>query len=187
LEKDLYFCRPKFEEMSGLFTIPINGLKEGHHTFDFEIDKKFFDMFEGSEIGEGGLVAIAEIDKRSSHFEMDIKISGKVRVCCDRCLEMFDFPLECENRLIVKTGTERDESDPEIIIIPVNEPELDLKQYIYEFIYLALPIQKIHPVDEKGESTCDPVMIQRLKEHLVEEESKNDPRWDELKKLMNDN
>jgi hypothetical protein len=30
-------------------------------------------------------------------------------------------------------------------------------------------------------------MLQKLKEHLVEEEAGNDPRWDELKKLMNDN
>ncbi len=39
--------------MSGLFTIPVSGFKEGHHTFDFEIDKEFFELFEESEI-EGG-------------------------------------------------------------------------------------------------------------------------------------
>ncbi len=173
--------------MTELFTIPAGGLKEGRHTFDFEINKRFFDIFEESEIKEGELVAFIEIEKGSAHLDMDVRISGTVRICCDRCLEMFDFPLESENRLLVKFGDTRDDIDPEIITIPRDEYDLDLKQYFYEFIYLALPIQRIHPDDETGKSTCDPVMLQKLKEHLIEEEIKIDPRWDELKKLMNDN
>jgi uncharacterized metal-binding protein YceD (DUF177 family) len=173
--------------MSGLFTIPVSGIKEGHHTIKFEINKEFFDLFEESEIKDGELIAIAGIEKSSTHLDLDIKISGKVRVCCDRCLEMFDQPMECENRLLVKFGHEKDESDPEIITLPRDEHELDLKQYFYEFIHLALPIQRIHPDNAEGISTCDPAMLQKLKEHLVEEDSGTDPRWDELKKLMNDN
>jgi uncharacterized metal-binding protein YceD (DUF177 family) len=100
---------------------------------------------------------------------------------------MYDHPVECENRLLVKFGTGKDESDPEIITLPRDEDELDLRQYLYEYIHLALPIQRIHPDDAKGESTCDPSMLLKLKEHLVVEEIKSDPRWDELKKLINDN
>jgi uncharacterized metal-binding protein YceD (DUF177 family) len=173
--------------MAELFNIPVSGLKEGHHTFDFEIDKAFFEMFEESEIEEGVLVAVTEIEKGSSYLDLEIKISGTVRICCDRCLEMFDFPVECTNRLLVKFGDARDDNDPEIITIPRDEYDLDLKQYFYEFIYLALPIQRIHPDDAEGNSTCDPIMLQKLREHLIEEEIKIDPRWDELKKLMNDN
>ena len=36
--------------MSGLFIIPLSGLKEGRHCYDFEINKKFFDQLEESEI-----------------------------------------------------------------------------------------------------------------------------------------
>jgi uncharacterized metal-binding protein YceD (DUF177 family) len=100
---------------------------------------------------------------------------------------MFDHPLECDNRLIVKFGNDADFGDPEIITLARDENELDLRQYLYEFIHLALPIQRIHPDDKNGESTCDPVMLQKLREHLVREEESNDQRWDELKKLMNDN
>jgi uncharacterized protein len=173
--------------MSGLFAIPVSGIKDGHHIFEFEINKAFFDLFEESEIKEGELIAIVEVEKSSSHLDLDIRISGNVRICCDRCLEMFDHPVECENRLLVKFGHIKDDNDLEIITVPHDEYELDLKQYIYEFIHLALPIQRIHPDDAKGISTCDPVMLQKLKEHLVEEVTGNDPRWDELKKLMNDN
>jgi uncharacterized metal-binding protein YceD (DUF177 family) len=173
--------------MSGLYAIPVSGIKEGDHLFEFEIKKAFFDLFEESEIKEGELIVVAEIEKSPSHLDLNIRISGKVRICCDRCLEMFDHPVDCENRLLVKFGNKKDESDPEVIAIARDEHELDLKQYLYEFIHLALPIKRLHPDDAKGMSTCDPVMLQKLKEHLVEEETGNDPGWDKLKNLINDN
>ena len=173
--------------MSGSYTIGISGLKEGRHTIDFEIDNKFFESFEESEIKEGSLFANIELEKRSSHIDLFIRISGKVKVCCDRCLEMFFYPVECENRLLVKLGKKIEDSDPDIISLTTDEHELDLQQHFYEYIHLALPIKRVHPDDENGNSTCDPVMLKKLKELIVEEENENDPRWDELKKLMNDN
>jgi uncharacterized protein len=173
--------------MSRTYAIPLSGLKEGRHTFDFEIDKEFFEQFEESEVKEGSLIAKIEMDKRTTHSDLSIMISGTVRVCCDRCLEMFSHPVVCENRLLVKFGKSMDDIDPDIIFIPFDEHELDLKQHIYEFIYLALPIKRVHPEDKNGKSTCDPLMLEKLEEHIIEEENDSDPRWDELKKLMNDN
>jgi uncharacterized protein len=173
--------------MSQSYTIPLSGLKEGRHTFDFEIDKEFFEKFEESEIKEGRLIANIEMDKRSSHSDIQIRITGSVRICCDRCLEMFFQPVYCENRLLVNFGKRIEDSDPDILSVPADEHELDLKQHIYEFIYLALPIKRVHPDDKMGNSTCDPVMLKKLDEFIIEEEIKIDPRWEELKKLMNDN
>jgi uncharacterized protein len=173
--------------MSGSYSIPLSGLKEGRHAIDFEIGKEFFEQFEESEVKEGSLIAIIEIDKRSSHSDLVIRISGSVRICCDRCLEMFFQPVNCENRLLVKFGKSIEDSDPDIIPVPADENELDIKQHIYEFIHLALPIKRVHPDDKNGNSTCDPDMLKKLEELIVEEEIENDPRWDELKKLMNDN
>jgi uncharacterized protein len=173
--------------MSGLYTIPLVGLKEGRHTYDFEIGNKFFEQFEGSEIREGNLQVIAELDKRSSHFDLVIKIEGVVRVECDRCLEKYDQPLKSENRLLIKSGKERDDSEPDLLTIAADEYELDISQYIYEFTHLALPLKKVHPEDKKGKSTCNPEMLQKLNELVIDIEKTGDPRWDELKKLMNEN
>jgi len=173
--------------MSGSYTIIISGLNEGRHTIDFEIDNEFFESFEESEIKEGSLFAIIELEKRSSHIDLYIKISGKVKVSCDRCLEMFFYPLECENRILVKLGKKIEDCDPDIVSLTTDEHEFDLRQHFYEYIHLALPIKRVHPYDQKGNSTCDPVMMEKLNELTVEEENENDPRWDELKKLMNDN
>ena len=173
--------------MSLSYTIQLSGLKEGHHTIDFEIDKTFFEQFEESEVKEGSLVANVEIDKRSTHIDMIIKVSGNVRISCDRCLEMFSQPINSENRLLVKFEKSFEDADPDILSFPADANELDLQQQIYEFIMLALPIKRVHPVNKHGENTCDPVMLKKLEEFIIEEEKENDPRWDELKKLMNDN
>jgi uncharacterized metal-binding protein YceD (DUF177 family) len=42
----------------------------------------------------------------------------------------------------------------------------------------------MHPEDEEGKSNCDPEMLKTLSQHFAEDEE-SDPRWDELKKLMN--
>jgi uncharacterized metal-binding protein YceD (DUF177 family) len=172
--------------MSPTYNIPLSGLKEGLHTFDFEINKEFFEKFEGSEINEGELVAGITVEKRSTHADLRIKISGTVRIVCDRCLDMFDYPLSSENRILVKFATKSEEIDPDILYLPHGENELDLQQHIYEFIMLALPIRKIHPNDSDGKSKCNPAMLQKLND-LRAEEPESDPRWDQLKKLMNNN
>jgi uncharacterized protein len=174
--------------MSGSCIVPLIGLKEGRHAIDFEIGEEFFEEFEESEVKEGSLIAYVEVDKRSTHIDLLIRISGSVKVCCDRCLEMFFQPVDCKNRILVKFGKSIDDSsNPDILSVPVDEHELDLKQHIYEFIHLALPIKRVHPDDNKGNSTCDPLMLKKLEELIVEDEVENDPRWDELKKLINDN
>jgi len=173
--------------MSGFYTIPISGLREGKNTYDFGITREFFDQFEESEVKEGNLAVSVEADKSSSHMDLAIRIYGTVSISCDRCLGVFQQPLSCENRLLVKFGKVHDESDPDIITVPVDDNELDMAQYFYEYILLAMPIQRIHPDDSDGNSMCDPKMLSKLKEHTVNEEDNSDPRWDELKKLMNNN
>ena len=170
--------------MSGLYSIPVSGLKEGRHSYSFEIDNKFFELFDESEIREGGLVAEIELDKMSSHFDLRIRVSGKVLIACDRCLEMFEQSIDSDNRILFKSGKVWDEDDPDMVTIPTDEYELDLKQYIYEFIHLALPMQRVHPDDENGKSTCNPDMLKRIRRHSAERDDSSDPRWEELKKFL---
>jgi uncharacterized protein len=185
IEEAFIFLQTKKIMMSGLFAIPIGGLKEGHHYYDFKIDEAFFEQFVESEVKEGELTAVVEADKRSSHIDLTIRITGYVSISCDRCLALFSHPVECVNRLLVKFGRTHEDEDPDMITLPADEHDLDLKQYFYEYIMLALPIQRIHPDDSQGNSTGDPEMLKRLREHIVNDENETDPRWDELKKLRN--
>jgi len=173
--------------MSREYIIPIGGLKDGNHSFDFEIGNRFFENFEDSEVSKGDLKAGITLDKRSTHIDLLIRIEGKVEISCTRCLGILSWPVETENRLLVKYGSSMEEIDPDIIYLPHGENELDLEQHLYEDILLALPIRRIHPDDSEGNSTCDPEMMKKLEDLKTDEEHAGDPRWDELKKLMNDN
>ena len=62
-----------------------------------------------------------------------------------------------------------------------------LYEVITEFICISLPIRQVHPEDENGNLTCNPEMLMKLDEYLVEEdedEEEIDPRWDDLNKLL---
>lgn len=170
--------------MSGFFTIPVGGLKEGQNCFDFELDKGFLEQYEETEIQDAKLKAYVEAEKTSSHIDITVRITGVIDIACTRCLGVFSYPIDCENRLLVKFGQTDDESDPDIIIIPKDKHELNLMQYFYEYIFLALPIKRVHPDDKNGESTCDKEMIKKLSEYIVNGEGLADPRWDKLRCLM---
>jgi uncharacterized metal-binding protein YceD (DUF177 family) len=97
----------------------------------------------------------------------------------------FDLPISGDYRLIVKVGGhETGDEDDDIITIAANEHELDLQQYIYEYIALSLPIKRVHP-ELKGKSSCDPDTVKKLKKFLTDKESEDptDPRWNGLKNI----
>jgi len=162
------------------YIIPFSGLKAGNYDYSFEIDGRFFEEFEYSEIREGKLHVDCLLEKQDRMMIFSFRIKGAVRVICDRCAGEFDWPVEGKQQLIVKFGQEHTEEAEDILVITEKEHELDLSQYLYEYIHLLVPIRKIHGTDENGNSLCDPDVIRYIKE---EEEHPADPRWDILKKL----
>jgi len=95
---------------------------------------------------------------------------------CDRCLGKLRQPVGGEFRLIVKFGKTYAEESDEVVILPVAQTSLDVKQYIYEYINLLLPVKRVH----ENPDDCDSEMI-----HQLENYSKHatDPRWDALKNI----
>lgn len=174
------------------YDIAFKGLKEGLHQYNFEIDDKFFEQFENSLVVKGKVMANVTLTKQSTLLILDMEIEGSVELQCDRCLENYQQSVTNNNKMYVKFGTEAEDQSDEIIVISFDEHELNLAYYLYELIILGLPIQHVHPMDEQGNSTCDPEMLEKLNEYLVEEEDISseeddepiDERWSELKKLL---
>lgn len=165
------------------FIIPFIGLKAGNHSFTFEIDDKFFEHFEYSEIRKGKLHIDCLLEKQDRMMVLYFDIAGMVRVPCDRCAEEFDQHIEGRQKLIVKFGLDRTEESEEILVISEKEHELDVSQFLYEYIHLLLPIKKVHGTDENGNSLCDPEVIRYISE--IEDHPVVSPR-DMLKKLKDD-
>ena len=151
--------------------------------YDFDLDKEFFEEFEESEIKDSDVKVKASLIKRSAHMELELDIEGRVLIMCDRCLEDYWQDIESTNKMLLKFGKNWDEVDDEVIMIPADESSLDLRQILYEFAHLALPIQRVHYESANGESECDPLMLAKLDQHTIDKEENIDPRWKELGKL----
>lgn len=167
------------------FTIQFASLEPGSYDFNFSIDNKFFEKFSESEITQGKLNALIELQKQARMLIINFKINGIVRLTCDRCLDEFDQNIETEKRLIVKFGTETKEETDEIMTIPESEHSINVAQFIYEFIHLDLPTKRVHPDDEKGISHCNKEIINKLEEYKNTDNAieEVDPRWESLKKI----
>jgi uncharacterized metal-binding protein YceD (DUF177 family) len=169
------------------YTLPFSGLSEGKHQFDFTADDRFFAEFETSEVEKGELMIQVELEKRSTYLSLTFSIKGTVELVCDRCLENFNYPLESNRKLLVKFSEKQIEDEAELIYLHPNDFQVEIAQYIYEFVILSLPIRRVHPDGENGETLCDPVMIKKLEElryHGDNLDEPDDPRWNELRKFI---
>ncbi|MBE0655145.1 MAG: DUF177 domain-containing protein [Bacteroidales bacterium] len=169
------------------YLIPFYGLKEGIYDYQFSAGDDFFELFENPDIHGGNLTVLLTLYRKNQFLELTFRITGYLNITCDRCLDDFNHPVDVENLLIVRFGEDNEEISDTVLIISRDETRLNIAQYIYEFAALALPVQKIHPEDENGNSECNPEMINRLNNLYPGDKGKNDsitdPRWDILKDL----
>jgi len=167
------------------YVIPFTGLKDGNHTFNFILDDKFFEEFEGSEVKKGNVNVGINLVKNPRFIELNFKLDGEVEVMCDRCLDMFYLVIGYEETIYFRFGEESYEQSDNVIILSPKEHEIQTAQYLYEFVHLALPYKKIHP-DQNGEPGCNKTMLEKLN-NLKIDENKTDPRWDQLKEISDKN
>ena len=145
-----------------MFIIPLNGLTAGQHEYDWTVGKEFFEGFDNSEILDAELDAFVRVEKSGRYLGIDCEVTGDVTVECDRCLDELRMPIDVEIRLSVKYGEEESsdehrEGEREVIFIPATDAEFDMSQIIYDYVCLALPMQRIH---DEGE--CNPDALRYL-------------------------
>ncbi len=148
--------------MDDKFIIPLNGLAAGKKEFSWQAGKEFFEAFENTEILDAELDVTVVVEKSGRYFGVDCEIDGFVTVTCDRCLEDLEMPISADIMLSVKFGDEEasdehQEGEREIIFVPEGDSEYDMSQIIYDYVCLALPMQRYH---EEGE--CNPDAIKWL-------------------------
>jgi uncharacterized metal-binding protein YceD (DUF177 family) len=169
------------------YRIVYQGLSQGVHEFDIDIDNSFFENLEYSDIKKGNLKVNIVLHKKSSFLELDFQINGNVELLCDRCLDEYSQVIDYEGKLFVKFSESAGDLAENIICLLPSEHELDVSHYIYESISLSIPLKRVHPDDENGETTCNPEMLKNLDNYKIEEPTEDeniDPRWNDLKNLM---
>ncbi len=187
------FLQSQFQVVRKLqeYIINYEGLKTGSHTFDFQIKDDFFrEFFDGeTEFSHADLKVIVHLLKDPTMLVFDFEIPGTVNLCCDRCLDDFRQPIEIRQKLIVKFGEEDLDDDDTMITLPRSEYEINLAPYIYDYIMLAIPMKRLCQNDVSGSKICNQDMVERIKayENSGQSTKESDPRWDALKKLMDNN
>ena len=188
------------------YSIEFKGLKEGRHIWDFNLSAAFFELLDNPIVQDGNFKCKVLLDLTETLLTFNFQIEGEMVHNCDDCLDELTVPISTSGRLFVKFGEEYEEQSDEIIVIDRNEHQINIAQYIYEFIVLSIPLRLVHPEDENGNSTCNPEMMSRLSSYLVSEieEGENedgeefdeqgeertteiDPRWASLKTLIDNN
>ena len=166
------------------FNIDLKALTEDVTPLEWELDDQYFGALDNAEVQGGALHVSGSIRKAVGFFELQLAISGTVRIPCDRCLDPMDQPIDTELRQIVRLGSGYSEQD-DVIVVDEAEGILDTAWLIYESIALAVPIQHVH---QPGD--CNDAMLRMLSQHSAarssdaDAERETDPRWEALKGLL---
>lgn len=180
------------------YSIPIKGLRDGIHQFDYQIDRSFFDHFENSPIGESDIQLQLTLEKRTGLYILDFSFEGRIASNCDRCLSDIQLPIAGDYRLLVKVSEaaeegEKEDEDPDVVFITPEAQKLEVAPWAYEFICLSVPMIKTYECEDEDPRPCNEDMLDRLyaAEPQADAEEDNSPPdnpiWDELKKLNTDN
>jgi uncharacterized metal-binding protein YceD (DUF177 family) len=194
------------------YRIDLKGMQADSAEYEYLLDNLFFANIDGPEIQKGKVKVTVVIKKVSFAFELEFQIEGFVRVSCDHCLDEMEQPIESSgDKLVVKFGREYAEESDNLIIIPEKEGSINVAWFIYEYIATAIPMRHIHP-----QGKCNKAMVSKLRKHLrtadadkedneeidlsgeaesrdidVEEETIGEneinPRWNDFKKILDNN
>ncbi len=164
------------------FIVHFVGLSIGSHQFELDVNDQFFERFEYSQLQRGQVSILVELDKQERMMVFSFGIKGNVEVTCDRCGDEFTLPIQGDQRLIVKFGTDYLEESDDMIVIPSTDSKIDLSPFIYEYLHLILPWRIIHPDDVDGKTTCNKDTLRRLEE--LAPHTSIDPRWAALGNLQ---
>jgi uncharacterized metal-binding protein YceD (DUF177 family) len=165
-----YLCVPKKMSMSNRreYEIAFVGLKPGEHHFTYEIGDKFFEAFQPQDFTNCTATVKLTLDKRVGFMFCKFDVDGKVELICDRCGNNLPLQLWDEFKIVVKMADNPDEmnereEDPDIYYISKNESHLQVEDWIYEFVNLSIPMQRMCKEDEVGGPQCNLEVLEKLR------------------------
>ncbi len=162
-------------------TVRFSGLKSGCYDYDFDLGKEFFEQFKNEELSDGRVHIAAVLQKNERVMMFEFKIEGEVSTLCDRCLGEIKIPINGTEHLNVRLSDTETSDDENVAILPEGAFEIDLAQWLYEYVAVRIPMQHVHP---EGECDSDVTkFITPEPDSKGGEEDEIDPRWAALKEL----
>lgn len=160
------------------YKIDIFRLESKQYVHEFEGNNDFFEALDQELIQKGNFKATVVLNKNETMIQMMYHITGSVELTCDRSLDLFDFPVDITQKMILKFSDHNEEITEELILIDRNTQYINVAQDIFDFIGLQIPIKKLHPRFVKEEVTYESLM--KKFEDEYQEEDGEDMDEDEL-------
>jgi len=171
------------------YEIAFVGLIPGLHELEYRIEDKFFTNFGPQDFDNCNTLVKLKLEKTQGFMQLHFDVDGKVETICDRCGNPLTVQLWDEFNLIVKLVDDPDtmnsnEEDPDIFYIDRHESHFSIAAWIFEFINLSIPLQKVCKETEKGESTCNKEILDQLQKFRSNpNEIPNNKIWKDLDKF----
>lgn len=170
------------------FEIAFVGLKPGVHEFEYEIDDKFFTEYQEQEFKNCTALVKMSLDKHNGFMLLKFEVGGKLEVQCDRCGNQLPFDLWDEFNMMVKmvenpNEMNEQEEDPDVFYISKGESHINVGEWIYEFINLSIPMQRMCSEEEMGGPHCNKEVLAMLKQMDVQNKPDGNPLWKGLEKF----
>lgn len=173
------------------YEIAWQGLKAGVHKFQYEVDDRFIQERDAEQdFKDLDAQVNLSFDKQNNFFLLHFDIDGSVTVACDRCGDDFKLRLWDEFDLLIKLmsdDTNEIEEDADVVYIPRSETVIDISKWIYEFVLLSVPLQRVHPDKPDGSAGCNPEALKLLGQLSEPDGSTKKDIWKGLEALKEEN
>lgn len=172
------------------YEIAWQGLKPGVHKFQYEVNDLFIETFEAdADFKDLDAQVNLSFDKQNSFFLLHFDIDGSATVACDRCGDDYKLRLWDEFDLLIKlTGEDAGEiaEDADVVYVPRSETVIDISKWVYEFVLLSIPLQRLHPDKADGSPGCNPEALKLLDQLSERDETIKKDIWKGLEALKED-
>ena len=171
------------------YEIAFVGLKPGIHEYNYKVDDNFFEEFGQQDFRKCEAQVKLKLEKSSSSFMiLRFEVGGSAEVSCDRCSNELPFQLFDEFTVTIKLVDEPDllneqEEDPDVYYLSKGESHLDVKNWIFEFINLSIPMQKTCEYENMDGPFCNAAAREILQSSKKGESAVENPIWKGLNKF----
>ena len=179
------------------YDIAFVGLKPGIHDFNYQVTDKFFANYkeiDPATLGFNNCYASVKVslEKNTSFMLLKFEIGGSVSVICDRCGNTLPLDLWDEFNVVVKQvenpdEMNQDEEDADIFYISRTESHIHLADWIYEFVLLSIPNQRMCSEEEMGGAQCNKEILAMLKKMKSSVSENNHPFQTGLEQFKKNN
>ncbi|WP_153800542.1 YceD family protein [Foetidibacter luteolus] len=172
------------------FEIAFVGLKPGIHEYEYHVGDKFFAQYGEQDFTNCHADIKLQLDKKTGFMLLKFDIGGSADVFCDRCGNPLTLQLWDEFKIVVKMVDDPEEmnaqeEDPDVYYISRGESHLSVADWIYEFINLSIPMQKVCADKPNGDSGCNQEVLERLNHLKNEQTETHNSIWKGLDQFKN--